>query len=439
MSGSDASSQVGDRIVALGHWARALRLADVPDDVQRLARLQLAHVGARVAEAHAAGVESLALAGRDAATYAEFDGDGHIYGGRTGVGVAVLREAAGGGATVGDLVLAVVVGMEIGARIGLATLYSDRLTASSPGPGAATGAAALARLGGADGDAIAAAVVGALNLARPGATGAAFGTGVVEAALGGAAGRGGTDAGILWRDVAEPLPDVLVAPSGGAGWLTRSLVLPRLCAPPALATVLEGLDEILKRHFKAADKRLRAEQVERIEVRLCLPAWASEQVRPQAPDLIGRLVAFHALGVAERTASDERAAEVAAVAERVEVLHDVVLTAGFARSCGAAVGALNLRRMMAVRGLLRHAGAWPALGLADVGGVVRARPDRLFRAAPAGGGVAPLVWPVQIKLYTTRGGWWPERRERAESVDADPVAPFDGPLASPAGPLLGAA
>lgn len=436
------------RFRALGHWARALQLADVPDDVQVLARCQLAHIDQRVAAVWATGLEIPDSNARDAAAYTAFDGDGHILGGRTGAGIAVLRSVSlDTTLTVERLVLATVVGMEIGARVGLATLVSDRATASSARPGAAAGAAALAWLAGANSDAIGDAVAAAVGLAAASTAsdGPGFGTVVAEAALGGFSATGPVDASGLWKDVAEPLPEALIPPGvgSGGGWLCRALVLPEVCAPVVLATAVEGLGEVLKRHVRAAEKRLRAEQVERIEIRVPFVTWAAERARPRAAQLIGRLVAFHELGPAEAgnalKGANERASEVAAVAERVEIIHDWSLSVGLAHSAQRWTGPLTLARYRAIRGVLRRAGAWPSLHLSDVVALAGARADRLARATgPLGVDVEPLSWPVQIKLYTTRGGWWPERRHLAEPGRRELVAPFDAAPSAPAGPLLGA-
>jgi len=437
---NDLDGDPAGALRALGHWARALRIGDVPPDVLTAARHQLAHVDARLAATPDLGLP--ASNARPSAMYGAFDGDGHVLGARTGVGIAALRSLAPAGITVERALLATVIGTEIGARVGLATLLSNRATRSSAKPGAAAGAAAMAWLGGADGDAIGLAVANAIGLAaRCDATGTAFGAAVADAAIGGIGGGDqGLDGG--WSDVAEPL---LGALQPGGRWLSRALVLPTLCVPPQLATAIEGLNEILRRHMKAAEKRLRPEQIDHVEVRVTFPAWASEQHQPRIADLVGRLVAFHALGPAERASTTmvtegvavDRAAEIAAVAARVTVIHDWALSAGLVRSAIPWTGPLTWRRYRALRGVLKPAGAWPTWKPADLWPLALARPDALL--APADPTDGPLEWPVQVKLYTTRGGWWPERRRLAEGVVTAelPPQPFDRPLADPAGPLLG--
>ncbi len=430
-----------DLLRPLGHWARSLRIGDVPGPALHAARAQLAHIQGRVPVA-AATLDLPASNAKDASLYGAFDGDGHILGARTGVGLATLRSVNAADLTVERLLLACVIGAEIGARIGLATLLGDRATSSSARPGAAAGAAAIAWLGGADGEGIARAVGAAVGLAATGgAHGAAFGALVAEAAMGGAQATG-SDPSLalgLWAGVADPIPGALAV---DGRWLSSALVLPELCVPAALATAIEAVHEILLRHVRAAEKRLRADQIERIELRVPFATWAADQAEPRLAELVGRLVAFHALGPLERhgtaTLSEgirvDKSADIAAVASRVEITHDYALSVGLVRSAVPYTGPLSLSRYRALRRTL------PTAHLPDLLAALRARPDRLFRAVSAEV-VAPLAFPVQVKLYTSRGGWWPERRSVANGaldVESPLPAPFDAPLDAAAGPLLGA-
>jgi len=427
---------------ALGRWARGLKITDVREDVLTAARAQLQHIDARLRTTPELGLSSRASPNTyDAAAYAAFEGDGHILGSRTGVGIALLRSVRSDAHTVQQVLLATVVGMEIGACIGLATLLSDRASTSSTLPGACAGAAALSWLSGADGDAIGSAVGHAIvhASAQAGPTGIAFGTAVGDCAFA-AIQAAGEPAPTLWGNVATPLPEAL-APGQ---WLSRALVLPRLCVPAPLATAVEGVEEILRRHVKAADKRLRAEQIERIEVRVPFPTWAMERKHPMIADLVGRMVAFHALGPEERASTTtvsegnslDKAPEIDEVAARVEVIHDWALSIGLVRSAIPYVGTLRASHYSSMRKLLKSNGVWPGVLPADIWSVLQAGPSALKGAHAAPG--APLSWPVQIKLYTTRGGWWPERRHLAESHrNTPPAAPFDAPLSATASAFLG--
>lgn len=446
-----------DALRALGHWARALRVADVPPDVLTAARHLLAHIDARIAATPDLGLPASNTL--PSATYAAFDGDAHVLGARVGVGIAALRSLDAASLRVEQVLLATVIGVEIGGRIGLATLLSDRATQSSALPGAAAGAAAMAWLGGSDGDAIGHAVGNAIALGSSGAataprasggaaaglrasSGAAFGSAVAEAAIGGIGGSYDL-AEALWRGVAVPLPEALVP---GGRWLSRAMVLPELCVPAPLATAVEGLNEILKRHLKAAEKRLRPEQVERIEIRVPFVTWAAEHHEARIPELVGRLVAFHALGPAEcagttmatEGAGADRAAEIAAVAQRVDVVHDWALSVGLVRSALPHTGPLTWSRYRSLRATLKPHGAWPGWKLPELWPLVLSRPDHLLRASDESR-EAPLEWPVLVKLYTTRGGWWPERRSLADGAVSSemPAGTFGADLTGPAGPLLG--
>ena len=443
MAGAPRSTDPTDAFAALGHWARALRVADVPPDVLTAARHLLAHIDARLAATPDLGLAESNT--RPSATYAAFEGDAPVLGARVGVGIAALRSLQPAGISIERLLLATVVGTEIGARVGVATLLSDRATHSSPLPGAAAGAAAMAWLGGADGEAIGQAIGNAVGLASSSAEarGTAFGNAVAEAALGALGAAANGLSARLWNEVAVPLPEAL-APGGR--WLSRAMVLPHLCASAPIATAIEGFHEILNRHLKAADKRLRHDQVERIEVRVSFVTWAAERKDPRIPELIGRLVAFHALGPAERAGTTmvtegvavDKAAEVSAVAARVSVVHDWVLSVGLAQSALPHTGPLTVQRYRALRGLLKQHGAWPTWKPPDLWPLLMARPGALFRGSDEST-ESPLEWPVLVKLYTTRGGWWPERRRVAEGAVSSemPRAPFDGLLSLPAGPLLG--
>ena len=188
--------------------------------------------------------------------------------------------------------------------------------------------------------------------------------------------------------------------------------------------------------MKAADKRLRAEQVEKIEVRVGLLPWAMDQaaagVDSRAPGAlawsikraVGVLVARHALRPEDLTAEAlaEKAADSEHVASRVEVVHDWALSLStaesFTRTLGPLFARLSPLQLRQVRTRLKEAGGWPRWHREDLLPIVRARPDRVLRNLRARHGdlgdvdLSAFRWPipVEIKLYTTRGGWWPERR-----------------------------
>lgn len=425
----------------LGAWARRLTPADVPADVLHLARLQhLAGAGAVRAAATTAwsrALEAPSPCARDAAHLARFGYDDHLVAGRTGLGVLPMAWANLAGASVDELLLATVIGDEIGGRVGLATLIGPRATQADAAVPAAAGAAAAAWLRGLDGDGIARAVAHALATA-----GRVPVAELVDPAwIGLEAARCAResldhpgDPALLdegspyWGEAcARPLPGAL----GGEGrvWLTRTLVLHRLGGHPWNQVGLGAVDEVLARHVKAADKRLRADQVERVELRVGLMPWALAAVAPDRtmehlPFLIGALVAHHELTPAalDAPALDARAADIAHVAARVEVVHDWDLSQQavrvLARQLHPVLGGLSLGDYRAVRAPMKAAGGWPTWNGADLVALLRGRPWETLTALRGPPGslesarLEEFQWhlPVQLKLYTNRGGWWPERR-----------------------------
>jgi hypothetical protein len=429
----------------LAEWARALEPRDVPDDVLRLARLQ--HVGAAGAVRAAAAATGEPIVATDAPATARllalYEYDDFLLAGRAGLGAVPVPWSLAKGHTVEELALATVVGDEIGGRVGLAMLLGPRANHADTYAPAAAGAAAGAWLAGESADGIANAVAAALaaggRLSVGEAADGVVGTRAATAATQ-SIGRAG-DLGVLepgsafWQPLCQrPLHGAF----GGLGhaWLSRTLVI-KPHATMAWATVaVQAVDEILRRHVKAADKRLRTDQVERIEIRAGLLPWsmdlAADPLDPSSPTglawslkrAVGVLVARHSLapGDLSPAALAEKADEIAQVASRVEVVHDWSLTLAtvehFTRVLGPVLSGLSPLELRAVRSRLKESGGWPRWTKSDLWPIARARPDRVLRnlrTAAGDLGDVPLDqfrWhlPVEVKLYTTRGGWWPERR-----------------------------
>lgn len=428
----------------LGAWARALRADAIPADVLRLARLQ--HLAGAAAVRHAAAtVRGRALAApgpeaRAAALLAASGWDDHLLAARTGLAVLPVAWERADSVSVDELLVATVAGNEVGGRVGLATLLGPRSThVAAAGPVAAA-ATTRAYLEGGD---IGGAVAGALEaLGAPPSLAEAdpawLGLESMRLGLAGAAGsRTLLDPDSPWwaEVCGHPLPGALAGE--GHAWLTRTLVLHRYAAHPWLQVPLSAIDEILRRHVRAAEKRLRADQVERVAVRLALPVWSHARAAPErsGSDLafaIGVLVAYHELTPAARDAPalEARAEEIAWVASTVELYPDWGLTLRGAAALGDALGPLLGGRLWgayrAVRRPAKAAGVWPAWGPGDLRDLARANPLRaalrLHRPAADLGAVdlSGFAWslPVEVKLYTTRGGWWPERRGRPSGTVA---------------------
>lgn len=441
-------------LMNLAEWARATRPSDLPEDVLRLARLQ--HVAAAgAARAAAATAEGAALLGgaalpdahadAHASLLARFEYDDFLLAGRTGLGAVPLPWSLAKGRKVEDLLAATVIGNEIGGRVGLAMLLGPRGSSIDTHVPAAAGAAAAAWLSGLDAAGIAGAVSAAvgegqrLSPADVADDPAAIGRRPAQAAQRALrAPRGQADLLEASSPFWQPLCDApLMGAFGGLGsaWLTRTLVLKPQAVMAWACVPVQAVAEILARHVKAAEKRLRPDQIERIEVRVGLLPWAMDTASGSLGEMpaaftwslkraIGTLVTRHDLRPADLTAAAlaERQADIADVAARVEIVHDWSLTVAtlehFTRVLGPLFADLGAAGLRGVRQRLRDAGSWPALGPEDVLPLVKARPDRVLRNLRARPGdlgdvdLAEFKWhqPVEVKLYTTRGGWWPERR-----------------------------
>jgi hypothetical protein len=223
----------------------------------------------------------------------------------------------------------------------------------------------------------------------------------------------------------------------GTVWLTDTLTTRSRAVAPAGQTAVEAVAEILARHIKAADKRLRVDQLERVEVRV--PAAAAglgivgalepASIPWSVPNLIGVLVAQHALTAAELTPAmlDRHRDGISHVAERVDWVVDRGLSAraltAQVRVLGALTGGMRWRdaRKVLMRTLAgkRRSGRPSRAQLSMWIDLVRTL--RRQRGGDAGlTGVDIEGWqlqlPVEVDLYTTRGGRWPERRSLPEGA-----------------------
>jgi 2-methylcitrate dehydratase PrpD len=445
-------------LLSLARWARSLRPKDVPVDVLRLARVQnLAFAGSsRAAAATPAGAAvGGPLAERHAGLAALYGYDDYLLAGRTSLGAVPAGWAGADGHTVDELALATVIGNEIGGRIGLALLLGARHTRIDTFVPAAAAAATAAWLADRDDEGIARAISVALEhgerltpeqaAAAPADVGIKPVRAATQAVAQGAAGR--TDlldegSSFYTELCLEPL---LGAYAGlGSVWLTRTLVVKPYAVSPWGGVAVEGVSEILRRHIKAADKRLRAEQVEKIEVRTSLFPWGMDQAAGSVDErspiavatsikrAIGVLVARHDLRPADLTtdAIHEKSTEIQHVAERVEIVHDWALSVNsvesLTRSLGPILAGLSPIQLRQVRTKLKDTGGWPRWHRQDLWPIVRSRPDRVLRNLQGERGdlggvdIDTFRWslPVEVKLYTTRGGWWPERRSLPQGTVA---------------------
>jgi hypothetical protein len=374
--------------------------------------------------------------------------------------------AAWGGAhghRIDEMLLATAVGCELAARVGTWMLLGPDPVHAHTFVASAAAATTAAWLEEFDADGIANAIGAALR--RPMALGAAQARSTSERAIAeGAAirtallavreaGRGDASDSIV-LDYDEGLPGVAcwhplraAFDDLGATWLSRALCYRLEPVDPALLTAVQGFHEILRRHSKAASKRLRTDQVDRIEVRVDHLAWARlhplppsdslppPDVRALAPaHLIALLVASHEHGpaLADAETWSAHADAIRTLAQKVVVRPDPGLTVrrlrGVSRTLAPLLTDLPPRaRLALLRDMVRDvARTAPPPQSGDVRSLLRADPVALVadalddRDASVGIGAADRAGglhvpsPVALRLYTTRGGWWPERRDVIE-------------------------
>jgi len=237
----------------------------------------------------------------------------------------------------------------------------------------------------------------------------------------------------------------------GEAWLTQTLSFPKWPGPPAWHSSLDGVAEVLARHLKAADKRLRADQVRQIVVRVPAPAvaldrWMSRHGLQEPAGLghsirhaIGALVVDHELGNDQLSSKGwtERAERYGSVASRVQVEHDLGLTMDLMNhmvdAAAPLIGGVTEGEWRGLLGRLEKPSAgWPEFKWGDFLTVARHRPDQWFkriRYAERDLGDSRLdQWQFKmgssVVVKTTRGGSWPEARVIAEGGPGSPWEPL---------------
>jgi hypothetical protein len=227
----------------------------------------------------------------------------------------------------------------------------------------------------------------------------------------------------------------------GSAWLTRTWG-PRLVPAGAFCQVpVQAVGEVLRRHIKAADKRLRADQVDKIEIRAGAPTWTTEALfeRAGAADptaavystrrSVAALVVASELGPAQTDPAwiEKNAEAIGEVARRVELTHDWSRTYTLLETLVTQLSPLFAgltRDELRQAGAMARAtyGALPAPTLLEAAEMLRRRPDQLWEKlsrSPSDLSSARLEdwqfrFDVEVKLHTTRGGTWPERRSLPE-------------------------
>ena len=358
----------------------------------------------------------------------------------------------------GELLTATLAANEVAGRIGASLLLGGPAGQAQAAVSAAAAAVAAAKLDGLDADGIARALALALQ-APPAASARTLADGgPARAQMSAAPAVHGLEAAALAASgMSAPLglldgdeffagrtPEALRAAFTGlrTTWLTATLAFKLVPASTFVQTPVESVWEILRRHVKAADKRLRADQVEGIEVRVAAPAHrldggTDDRLEPASipysiPLALGVLIVAHELSPAVLTAEwlDANAEAVRTVASRVRVVHDPGRTAlsvsPMLRSLAPLFAGVPPLR------LVRHLkGATPGMGSARRPWAVdmfrRVQESRLDRVLGDLRGAVPdlstarlgefcLHTDTEVLLYTTRGGTWPERRVGPEGA-----------------------
>ncbi len=246
----------------------------------------------------------------------------------------------------------------------------------------------------------------------------------------------------------SPLPLRAAFTGLGTAWLTRTICFKRLPGSVFGQVPLEALNEIFQRHVKAADKRLRCDQVHYLELRTSAPGFLMEQASATHPGLTpavlahsmarstGALLSAHKLGTADMTPEvlASFSDRILQVASRVNLVHDWEQTVLLVDQLLNAFEPLFSGVTKAeVKAAMQHSRAiFGRLPMPETTEqlfkAIRARPDKLLSKIGTGSGrledarLDEWDWSfgAHIKLYSTRGGWWPERRASPDSVRATP-------------------
>ncbi|HJN78309.1 MAG TPA: MmgE/PrpD family protein [Myxococcota bacterium] len=446
-------------------WSTSLQLGDVPERVLERARLQHLSTAGAVHTSLAAGQalglglgrgkEPALASGRrvgqkqalryHAGNAAAWDCCDQILWGPAGPGSVCGTWSSAREHTLGELLLATVIANELSARVGAAGLLAPNSATGWTGLQAVAAAAAIARLRGSSAETTANALALSLSdggcastaglatshhvRARVAANAVVAGASAVDAASDGIAGPVSlldTDA---WYQ-ALGCPVVLRHVFGGLGtaWLTDTLWFKLTAGSPWHNVAMQALEEIHSRHIRAADKRLRPDQWTEAVIRVSLPVWAADQVASvDREGLTWSLRAAyatssraHQLGPREFGESfwAEEGGDIAELAGRIRVEHAWEHTVAAIRGLAeqGILGGLTL-------GQLKHAAG--AFRTALPGPETPAGADllELAKLGPLAGGLSAgafdprafrYVLPMDVKVHTTRGGFWPETRSLPE-------------------------
>jgi len=443
-------------------WAANLNVGAIPDRVLQRARLQHLSTAGALHTTLAAG-QSLGLGlGRGkvpvvgskrkvgaaqalryhAGNAAAWDYNDQLLWGSASAGVcATWGEAAE--ANLGELLAATVAANELAGRVGAAGLLNPHSATSWTAPQALGSAVAIAKLRGLDASDTADAM--ALALSQGGVASGLASSPVVRARVAGSAAVSGLDAvNAAGEGIAGPralldddrffqalgCPVVLrnVFDQVGSAWLSEALWFKLTPGNPWHNVAFQALETIHDRHMRAADKRLRPDQWTHAEIRVPWPVWAAEAEvgREQLTWSLRTAYAVHSF-THQLSAEElgeafwaERGHEVAELASKIQVVHawehTIDALVGLLDHSGGLLGGLSISQLKHALGAFRTA-------LPDPGPPVGAELLELGKLHRFAGGVPAAsfdaaafryVLPMDVKVHTTRGGFWPETRSLPE-------------------------
>ena len=463
---------VSTLIEQLADFSVRTNWTDLPSTVRERVRLQHVHISAAVRESvpepvtlgfmrHASprgsarlfngkSTSARAAAQIHAARAAYVDRLDHVLGGCTGVGAVVASWAYAKLSTVEQILLSTAVANEVAGRIGASMLLGPHHGFGSGWVHAVSAAVSAGKMLELTVTQMTEAISMALSTAGPiprsvlassgrsFAVGSAVGSGVEAAQLAQKGGSASYDqlaapGGLLESACWLPLPHAFTGL--GEAWLTQTVTFPRWPGPVVWHSAYDALSRVLARHVKAADKRLRADQVKEIHLKVPAPAVALDAwvgrfgVRSSAglPHAVrhamGALVAQHSLGVMEMEHDHwvDRRGLYGDVAGRVRIEHDLSLTLEFMAQVVHAIapligGITEPEWRSLIDRVARPEVGWPTIKWSDARSFIKHRPDKWLqkiRFAPVSLSDGQFdEWQLRlgahISVYTTRGGKWPE-------------------------------
>lgn len=452
----------------LCRWASELTWDAIPSPVQQRARLQHLSAAGAVRLGQASPLAASVYAGcaprgsspviggarrlsrRDAvrvhATLAgALDFGDVVLWASTGVASSVAGWALAGRAPLRELLTATVAANEVAGRIGLAHLLASGAGPDWSGLQALSAALTASRLLGLDSDQTthAAALALATGTRLPALDDTVRGQQLAQAVQSGLQaaelaqeGVQGPTALLDRPELLQQLgvPAVLRGAYAGLGqtWVSDTLLIKRLPVGLYAHAACDALLTILQRHMRAADKRLRPDQWIDCRIRASWPTWVMDGAATPTsrgwhlPTLFGVLGKAHALGPEQLDPAwlAQEAAAIEPVAATVQVTHwwPHTLRAGLdlMATLGPLLADVGLPRLrVAANALGSHGRKPPRPGRDELVTLLRKRPTDLLSALDGvdAGDLTHVqlsdfryTAPIDIRLSTTRGGFWPETR-----------------------------